>query len=52
MAEFRGHEHTVEDVCFHPHSDSEFCSVGDDKRLLFWDERQGREPVLGMPQVQ
>ena len=32
IGHFRGHESTVEDVCFHPQSDSEFCSVGDDKR--------------------
>jgi len=51
LGEFRGHEHTVEDVCFHPHNDYEFCSVGDDKRLLFWDERQGRDPTTCLPQV-
>ena len=49
LGQFQGHDATVEDVCFHPHSDNEFCSVGDDKRLLFWDERAGREPTLGMP---
>jgi len=50
VSEFRGHQATVEDVCFHPKSDVEFCSVGDDKRLLFWDERASKDPTLSMPQ--
>lgn len=47
---FEGHTDTVEDVCFKPDSHTEVCSVGDDQRLLFWDERSGAGPVLEAPQ--
>ncbi|CAI5465468.1 unnamed protein product [Closterium sp. Yama58-4] len=40
---FKGHTATVEDVCFHPSHSQQFCSVGDDHRLLLWDARTGGE---------
>ena len=40
---FKGHTDTVEDVQFHPTHAARFCSVGDDRQLLFWDERAGGE---------
>ncbi|CAI5980943.1 unnamed protein product [Closterium sp. NIES-65] len=40
---FKGHTATVEDVCFHPSHSQQFCSVGDDSRLLLWDARTGGE---------
>ena len=38
---FRGHEATIEDVAFHPTdaSGEVFCSVGDDRSIIFWDGR-------------
>ena len=42
---FSGHENTVNDVQFHPSSEHNFCSVGDDSALLFWDARSGTDPV-------
>ena len=42
---FRGHEDTVEDVSFHPNSDLQLCSVGDDSALIFWDGRKGTTPA-------
>eukprot|EP00249_Psilotum_nudum_P008863 c21560_g1_i2 orf=371-1636(-) len=42
---FKGHTDTVEDVQFHPSSTHEFCSVGDDSRLILWDARIGHEPA-------
>ncbi|TKY72798.1 WD-40 repeat-containing protein MSI4 [Spatholobus suberectus] len=41
-----GHEDTVEDVTFCPSSAQEFCSVGDDSRLILWDARVGSSPVV------
>ncbi|KAJ3701941.1 hypothetical protein LUZ61_005646 [Rhynchospora tenuis] len=43
---FEGHEDTVEDVQFCPSSAQEFCSVGDDSCLIFWDARVGTSPVV------
>ncbi|KAF7814144.1 WD-40 repeat-containing protein MSI4-like [Senna tora] len=43
---FVGHTNTVEDIQFCPHSSNEFCSVGDDHKLLFWDIRVGVRPVI------
>eukprot|EP00245_Coleochaete_scutata_P007087 TRINITY_DN2212_c0_g1_i2.p1 TRINITY_DN2212_c0_g1~~TRINITY_DN2212_c0_g1_i2.p1 ORF type:complete len:471 (-),score=112.94 TRINITY_DN2212_c0_g1_i2:338-1750(-) len=44
---FSGHSATVEDVCFHPTSVDELCSVGDDHALLIWDARASTSaPVL------
>ncbi|WCJ39532.1 Transducin family protein / WD-40 repeat family protein [Euphorbia peplus] len=43
---FQGHEDTVEDVQFCPSSTSEFCSVGDDSCLIFWDARIGCGPLV------
>ncbi|XP_065866690.1 WD-40 repeat-containing protein MSI4-like [Euphorbia lathyris] len=43
---FRGHKDTVEDVQFCPSSTFEFCSVGDDSCLIFWDARTGPRPVV------
>jgi histone-binding protein RBBP4 len=43
---FKGHSDTVEDVQFRPSSMQEFCSVGDDSCLVFWDARSGHEPTL------
>mmetsp|Transcript_2585 Transcript_2585/g.7191 ORF Transcript_2585/g.7191 Transcript_2585/m.7191 type:complete len:362 (-) Transcript_2585:425-1510(-) len=45
LRRFEGHSKTVEDVRFNPTSHTEFCSVGDDGLLLFWDERSGGTPV-------
>ena len=42
---FVGHEDTVEDVTFHPNSDLQLCSVGDDSALIFWDGRKGTSPA-------
>jgi len=43
MAVFQGHhESVVEDVAWHLHHDSYFGSVGDDKKLLIWDTREGK----------
>jgi len=36
-AVFEGHTATVEDVAFHPFSETQLCSVDDDASLLFWD---------------
>lgn len=49
LKRFEGHSETVEDVCFKPHSASEFCSVGDDQMLLFWDARAKSTPVQEAP---
>ncbi|KAJ4749870.1 WD-40 repeat-containing protein MSI4 [Rhynchospora pubera] len=43
---FEGHDDTVEDVQFCPSSAQEFCSVGDDSCLIFWDARVGTSPVV------
>ncbi len=43
---FTGHSDTVEDVAFHPTSDEQLCSVGDDSCLCFWDARTGSAPVI------
>jgi hypothetical protein len=43
---FQGHTDTIEDVVFRPGNADEFCSVGDDKALIFWDARQeGGKPA-------
>eukprot|EP00281_Chroomonas_sp_CCMP1168_P031913 CAMPEP_0206242778 /NCGR_PEP_ID=MMETSP0047_2-20121206/17240_1 /ASSEMBLY_ACC=CAM_ASM_000192 /TAXON_ID=195065 /ORGANISM="Chroomonas mesostigmatica_cf, Strain CCMP1168" /LENGTH=430 /DNA_ID=CAMNT_0053667823 /DNA_START=25 /DNA_END=1317 /DNA_ORIENTATION=+ len=49
QTKFEGHSDTIEDVCFRPSSADEFCSVGDDQLLLFWDHRSGTSPVLSVP---
>jgi hypothetical protein len=49
MYRFIGHSATTEDVCFRPTSGDEFCSVGDDQLLIFWDERKGKKPVNTVP---
>jgi histone-binding protein RBBP4 len=36
------HESVVEDVAWHLHHPAYFGSVGDDKKLLIWDTRQGK----------
>ncbi|KAI9016430.1 WD40-repeat-containing domain protein [Phycomyces nitens] len=38
---FSGHQSSVADVAWHLASDSMFASVGDDKRLVIWDGRNG-----------
>ncbi|KAJ3684732.1 hypothetical protein LUZ61_013896 [Rhynchospora tenuis] len=43
---FKGHDAAVEDVQFCPSSAGEFCSVGDDSCLIFWDVRAGNVPVV------
>ncbi|KAL3691523.1 hypothetical protein R1sor_005174 [Riccia sorocarpa] len=43
---FSGHSATVEDVQFRPSSSKEFCSVGDDSSLIFWDARTGTSPAM------
>ncbi|KAK8469739.1 hypothetical protein PHAVU_005G159800 [Phaseolus vulgaris] len=43
---YKGHTDTVEDVQFCPSSAQEFCSVGDDSRLILWDARVGSVPVV------
>ncbi|KAK7325119.1 hypothetical protein VNO77_29209 [Canavalia gladiata] len=43
---YKGHADTVEDVQFCPSSAQEFCSVGDDSCLIFWDARVGPTPVV------
>ncbi|XP_041997385.1 WD-40 repeat-containing protein MSI4-like [Salvia splendens] len=43
---FQGHTDTVEDVQFCPSSSQQFCSVGDDSCLIFWDARIGSDPVV------
>ncbi|XP_078432011.1 transducin family protein / WD-40 repeat family protein [Wolffia australiana] len=43
---YLGHEDTVEDVQFCPSSAQEFCSVGDDSCLIFWDARVGTAPCI------
>ncbi|CAJ1955403.1 unnamed protein product [Sphenostylis stenocarpa] len=43
---YKGHADTVEDVQFCPSSAQEFCSVGDDSRLILWDARVGSAPVV------
>ncbi|KAI9109577.1 hypothetical protein K1719_019631 [Acacia pycnantha] len=43
---FRGHTNTVEDVQFNPANPQEFCSVGDDSKLMLWDARVGPYPVI------
>uniref|UniRef100_A0A6V7QTL5 Histone-binding protein RBBP4-like N-terminal domain-containing protein n=1 Tax=Ananas comosus var. bracteatus TaxID=296719 RepID=A0A6V7QTL5_ANACO len=43
---YQGHGDTVEDVQFCPSSAQEFCSVGDDSCLIFWDARVGTSPVV------
>uniref|UniRef100_A0A061SCG6 Histone-binding protein RBBP4 n=1 Tax=Tetraselmis sp. GSL018 TaxID=582737 RepID=A0A061SCG6_9CHLO len=35
----RGHENTVEDVCWQPGTANSIASVGDDSKLLLWDLR-------------
>ncbi|GAQ79765.1 nucleosome assembly factor [Klebsormidium nitens] len=43
---FPGHTDTIEDVVFRPSSGDEFCSVGDDAAIIFWDARQeGGKPA-------
>lgn len=44
---FTGHKDAVEDVQFHPSSatNSVICSVGDDRRIMMWDERSGKSAV-------
>jgi len=49
VQKFQGHTETVEDVCFRPDSSNEFCSVGDDQKLLFWDARSKLTPVQQAP---
>ena len=44
-AVFEGHTATVEDVAFHPFSETQLCSVGDDASLLFWDALSGKGPT-------
>ena len=43
---FTGHTDTVEDISFHPTSDEQLCSVGDDSSLCFWDARAGAVAVI------
>ena len=43
---FTGHTETVEDISFHPTSDEQLCSVGDDSSLCFWDARAGAAAVI------
>lgn len=44
----KGHEETVEDVCFRPGSKDVLASVGDDRLLAFWDTRTGTRPVASV----
>ena len=39
FAKLIGHEKSVEDVIFKPDSAHELCSVGIDRKILFWDTR-------------
>ena len=39
FAKLVGHTSSVEDVIFKPNSAHELCSVGIDKKILFWDTR-------------
>ena len=39
FAKLIGHDKSVEDVIFRPDSSSELCSVGIDRKILFWDTR-------------
>jgi len=39
FAKLIGHDKSVEDVIFRPDSDHELCSVGVDRKILFWDTR-------------
>jgi WD40 repeat protein len=41
---YSGHKAGVQDVAFHPHSDSVFASCSDDGYLFLWDQRQGGKP--------
>ncbi|XP_047327321.1 WD-40 repeat-containing protein MSI4-like [Impatiens glandulifera] len=43
---YLGHQDTVEDVQFCPSSVQEFCSVGDDSCLIFWDVRTCSNPTI------
>ncbi|CAL1357585.1 unnamed protein product [Linum trigynum] len=49
---YQGHDDTVEDVAFSPSSAQEFCSVGDDSCLIFWDARVGTTPVIKVEKAQ
>ncbi|MED6109213.1 WD-40 repeat-containing protein msi4 [Stylosanthes scabra] len=48
---FQGHTDTVEDVQFCTSSALEFCSVGDDSCLIFWDARVGSLPAAKVDKV-
>lgn len=39
FAKLIGHDKSVEDVIFKPDSAHELCSVGIDRKVLFWDTR-------------
>ncbi|KAJ4771758.1 WD-40 repeat-containing protein MSI4 [Rhynchospora pubera] len=49
---FKGHAAPVEDVQFCPSSAVEFCSVGDDSCLIFWDLRSGNTPSVKVERAQ
>ena len=42
---FRGHKQVVGDVDINPNDCHQIVSVGDDGKVLFWDERTGESPV-------
>ena len=44
-AKLIGHEKSVEDVIFKPESAHELCSVGIDRKTLFWDTRMKGQPT-------
>ncbi|KAH8101041.1 histone acetyltransferase type B subunit 2 [Phellopilus nigrolimitatus] len=41
---YSGHESVVGDVDWHAKEENIFASVGDDKKLMFWDIRSGKSP--------
>lgn len=48
-AVFYGHEKGVEDVCFNPGERSQLASVGEDGKLLLYDQRRGKGPARSIP---
>jgi len=46
-----GHESSVEDVKFNPKDENVLCSVGDDRMLIFWDQRSPNAPTSVVREV-
>ncbi|CAI2367505.1 unnamed protein product [Moneuplotes crassus] len=49
--ELRGHTENVEDICFHPVSETQLCSSSQDQTIMLWDTKSGCSPVMKIDEI-